>query len=192
MNVVEAELKSVFGGSADEAATRIATSWSWHQDRKTIMPGTGQTFIIRAGSVNRFYRLEYAIAYSHDYTMQRWPKSRGLEIAELDTADVIGYKFHQSVLPFVKVGDYGNAANIQLATFRELDKFGEPIPGEEEEITIRSAKLSELIGLRHQGRAFITPVDLRGNRALLLATGSRQMSPEELKRIEEDLLSELL
>ncbi len=190
MNIIEGDIRNLFVGSAGEAASKVAATWSWHEDRKNIMPGEGQTLIVRAGSVNRLFILEHVIAYSHEYTMQRWPKSRGPEIASMDTAEVVGYSFHSYTLPFVKVGEIGSAANIQLATLRGLNIYGEPLMGDE--AITKSAKLSEMIGLRHQGRGFITPVDFRGGRALLLTVGNKQLSPDELQRLEADLLSELI
>lgn len=192
MSIVEGEIKKLFGGPVDQVAANVADTWSWHENRKLLLPGIGQTLIIRAGSTNRFYRWKYAIAYSHEYTMQRWPNSRGPEIRDSETADIIGYPFHQYILPFVKIGAEGSAANLQIAEIREVDRFGDPIQGNEDEMTLKSAKISDLLGLRDRGRAFIAPVDLKGNRALLLAAGTKQMSPEELKSIEEDILSELL
>lgn len=184
-------LELMFNRPLEEVAADISTTWKRHSDRKTVIQGNGEgkIFVLRVGTTNRFYRLEEVIAYTHDYTIERWPKSRGPEIARLKTADVIGYQFHQSVLPFIKVEGFGSAANLQFSHLRELDRFGEPLHGDEDEVSLKPAKLSSSIGLQHRGRAFMTLFNIRGNQALLLATGARQLSPDELQLIEEELLA---
>lgn len=191
---IEAELRGLFGGRPKEVAPKVAKFWRPDpENKKLILPGTdpGQFLIMQVGSVNRFFEWDLAVAYSHEYTMNRWKNSRGPEIAELNTADVIAFPFHTHMLTFVKVGDLGSAANLQIASLREVDRYGNPILGEENEVHPTSAKITALLGLGNRGRAYLTPVDLKGRRALLLTTGARKLNPEELLRLEESILKEL-
>lgn len=181
-------VEAFFRKPIEEVAQNIATSYVWHEDRKRVLSGQGAIFALQTESgTRRFFRLEEAVLYSHDYTMGRWSKSRGPEIVGLEPGEIIAYQFYQYLLPFIKVGGFDSAANIQPSNFKEIDKFGEYIDGEETEIG--SAKLSRLVGLRQRELAHLTQFDFRGQRAFLLATGARQLSPEELKQLEDEILN---
>ena len=182
------EVEELFRKPLEEVAQNIATSYVWHEDRKRMLPGQGAIFVVQTDAgTHRFFRLEEAVLYDSDYTMRRWPKSRGPEIAALTAGEIIAYQFHQAVLPFSKVGNLGSADNIQFAKLKEVNGRGEQLESEETEIS--GSKFSRLVGLRHRGLAHLTHFNLHGQRAFLLATGARQLSPEELKNLEEEILN---
>lgn len=188
-NYERSEVEVFFDRPEEVVAEDTAASWVRHEDRKKVSSGHGRIFALQTLSGSRLlYRLESAVVYGSDYTKQRWPHSRGPEIEQLRPGDVIGYTFHQYTLPFTKIGGSNSAANMQFSKLREIDKSGEPIPGDEAEIG--GGELSKKIGLHHGGLAFLTPFNFRGDRAFLLAVGARQFSQEELKRIEEEILGE--
>lgn len=184
------EAERLFSQPLEEVAPQMATSYLCHEDRENPMAGNGAIFVLQTPVGMRRFRLEEAILYSHDYTMKRWPGSRGPEIARLNPAVIIGYSFHTHILPFGKVGAIGSAANIQLSRFLEVNSRGEPLQGKD--AVFGGVKLfREFIGLQDRGLAHLTTINFRSNRAFYIAAGLGQPSPEELKRVEEEILKNL-
>lgn len=180
------KIVELFRKPLGEVAQNIAISYVWHEDRKKVLNGQGAIFVLQTPTSARRFRLEEAVLYSHEYTMSRWPNSRGPEIAVLNPGEIIGYQFHQYFLPFGKVGEIGSAANIQLSKFQEVDNYGEPMKTKEAEIG--GVKLFRYIGLKDRSLAHLTPVDFRGKLAFLVSAGARELSAEELKQLEEEIL----
>ncbi len=181
------KVREIFKQPIETVAQGIATASVWHKDRKKVLPGSGAIFALQTETGMRRFRLEEAILYDHDYTMQRWPNTRGPQIAGLEPATIIAYQFHQYALLFAKFGDFGSAANIQLDKFAEVNGRGESL--QSEKANIGGAKLSQLVGLRHRDLAYLTLFDFQGQQAFLLSAGTRRLSPAEIQRLEEEIFS---
>lgn len=166
-------------------AASLSTRWMVHPDRKTVNRGEGQIVGLQTRVGVKYYKVEQVVLYPDEYTQSRWPRSRGPEISALESGEGIGYYSQGGhVLTFFKTQ---NAENIQLDTLREVDRTGEPLPGDE--MLLSSSKIAPEIGLRHREHAQVAPFDFRGRRAFLISAGIHVPSDEDLRRIEEDLLA---
>lgn len=179
------KIRKFFDRPGEVVAANFATHWMSHPRRWPIFSGEGQILGLQTEAGVKYYRVEEVVLYSDKYTKDRWPYSRGPEIMAMETGEVIGYMSQGGyVLTFVKTQ---GAANIQLSALREVDRVGDPLPGDE--MLLTSSMIAPLIGLRHKEHAQLAPFDFRGRRAFLIASGVRIPTDEELRRIEEDLLS---
>lgn len=176
-----------FGQEGDEVTKSISGSWARHPDRREILSGQAAIVGMETRNGLRLFRLDEAFYYDDAYTKSRWPNSRGPELASMEPGEVIAYKFHQTVLTFIKVGERGSSANIQLSKLTEVDRTGAPLLGSEAQIN--AGKVAQLLELEPQTRAQITPFNFRNIEGFLITTGSRTLTPEDIARIEEELLS---
>lgn len=180
------EAKAFFDRPGEEIAGEFSAGWMRHQNRIETFEGRGSVLALDTADGTRLFRVDGVIYYDDQYTKDRWPKSRGPEIATLASGEVIGYAFHQSVLTFIKVGGAGSSANIQLNNLTEVDRQGEPRRGRDAQIG--PARVAQILGLEHQMRAQISAFNFRGRRAFLISAGNRQLSAEEIRSIEEEIL----
>ena len=133
----------------------------------------------------RRFRIEEVILYSDEYTLKRWPNSRGPEISLMKPGGVIGYKFHRTVLTFIKTR---GAENIMLSSLTPVNSFGEA--SLDKVGSVLPGAIAQTIGLQHGMHARFEALDFRGERAFLLTTRVRKLTEEELRRIEEELLKD--
>lgn len=178
------ETRQFFDRPGQLVVASLSTRWAVHPDRKTVNPGEGQIVGLQTQAGVKYYQVEDAVLYTHQYTQSRWSHSRGPEIKALEPGEGIGYDSRGHVLTFLKTQQ---SENIQLAALREVDRRGDPLPGDE--MVLSSSKIAPAIGLRHKEHAQVAPFDFRGRRAFLISAGIHVPSDEELRRIEEDLLS---
>ncbi len=181
------EARAFFDRPGEVVAGGFAAGWVRHTDRKEVFEGQASILALATPSRTRLFRVDHVIYYDDEYTKNRYPNSRGPELASLDPGEAIGYAFHQSVLTFIKVGGAGSAANIQLSHLTEIDRNGEPLRERDSEIT--SAKVAQLLDFGHEMRAQLTTFNFRGTRAFLLSVGGRQLTEEEIRAIEEEILN---
>lgn len=180
------ERAEFFGRPGDQVATDMSEGWVHHPDRQEVFPGQAAIIGLETGQGTRMFRLDHSIYYDDAYTKQRWPNSRGPELATMAPGEVIGYKFHQTVLTFIKVGPVGDSSNIQLSTLTEVDRQGAPVLGGESQL--KPGKIAELLGLDHQTRGQITPFNFRHTPGFLISVGDRELTPEEIQSIEDEIL----
>lgn len=180
------ERAAFFGRQGEEVASSFSGYWSKHPDRREIFPGSASVIGLETPEGLRFFRLDEAVYYDDAYTKERWPNSRGPELASMEPGEVIGYKFHQTVLTFIKVGRVGDSSNIQLSSLTEVDKHGAPVLGGEAQI--RAGKVAQLLGLENQTRGQISPFHFRNTEGFLITVGNRQLTEEEVRSIEEEIL----
>ncbi len=178
------ETRRFFDRPGQLVVASLSSRWAIHPDRKSLNPGEGQIVGLQTQGSVKYYRVEEAVLYTHQYTQSRWGHSRSPEIAALEPGEGIGYDSRGHILTFLKTQE---SENIQLTTLREVDRRGDPLPGDE--MLLSSSKIAPAIGLRHKGHAQVTPFDFRDRRAFLISAGVHVPTDEELRRIEEDLLS---
>lgn len=179
------ETRRFFDRPGEIVAASLSKGWMKHPDRKQIHQGEAQIVGLQTQSGIKYYTVEQVVLYPDEYTKERWPRSRGPEIAALESGEGIGYYAQGGhVLTFLKTQD---SENIQLDALREVDRRGDPLPGDE--MLLTSSKIAPEIGLRHKEHAQLAPFDFRDRRAFLISAGIRIPTDEELRRIEEDLLS---
>lgn len=181
------EIRLFFDRPGESVAASLANRWMKHPFRRAeeIFDGEDQIVGLQTNTGVKYYLIEEVVLYSDRYTRERWPYSRGPEIAAMESGEVIGYRSQGGhVLTFIKTQ---GAENIQLSALKEIDRLGDSLP--ENEGLLTSSMVAPLLGLRHKEHAQLAPFNFRGRRALLIATGVRVPTDEELRRIEEDLLS---
>lgn len=177
------EIISIFNRPGEVVCSEFSRTWSRHQNRQEVFEGQAAVLGVQTPLGVGYYKVEGVILYDDEYTRGRWPRSRGPEIAALNPGDVIGYSFHRSILTFVKTQ---GAENIMLSLIQEINRFGDPTPGED--ALVSAGKIGWLIGLGHREHAYLAPFDFRGRRAFLLSVGGSELSEAELRRIEEEIL----
>lgn len=185
-NPTVSEVGAFFDRPGEEVAGEFSAGWVRHPNRREVFDGQGSVLALETPLRVRFFRVDSVIYYDDEYTKNRWPKSRGPEIASLEPGEAIGYAFHQSVLTFIKVGGIGSSSNIQLSNLKEIDRNGEPLMGRDSEIG--PAKVAQLLDLGHQMRAQLAIFNLRDTRAFLLSVGGRHLTPDEIRSLEEEIL----
>lgn len=182
------ETRQFFDRPGQLVAASLSTRWMVHPDRKTINQEEGyegQIVGLQTRAGVKYYKVEQVVLYPDEYTQTRWLRSRAPEISALESGEGIGYYSQGGhILTFLKTQ---NAENIQLDTLREVDRRGDPLPGDE--MVLSSSKIAPAIGLRHKEHAQVAPFDFRDRRAFLISAGVHIPTDEELRRIEEDLLS---
>lgn len=178
-----------FDRIAQFVAADISASWINQEDPKTPRTGKARIFVIEEEQARRLFLLQMAVVYESDYTLARWPRTRGPQIASMQPGEMVGYKFHQSVLPFIKVEPSGSAANLHLSEFQELDLNGNPIEGSKG--IVRGGTFTRIAGIRDNGQqAFLTLLHVRNQELFLVSTRVRRYQMDELKRIEDDLMED--
>ena len=170
-----------------EVIQDLAAHWMVHTRREDINEGQGKVLGLQTDSIIRYFRIEEAVLFTHGYTMGRWKNSRAPEIQDLEPGEVIAYMSQgNNVLTFIKTQ---GAENIMPSALQEIDRFGVPLADKDH--VLGAASIAKLVGLRAKMRGQLLPMQFRGERALLLAAGSREITPEELDRIERELLEDL-
>lgn len=179
------EIRAFFDRPGNIVIAEFASSWVRHENRQEIFEGQGRILGIQTPSRVRPFRIEEAVLYRDSYTRERWSNSRGPIIAAMEPGEVVSFAFHTSVLTFIKTQ---GAENIQLSYLQEVDNLGQPL--EREGSVLTAAKIAREAGLEHQSHAQLFPFRFRDEQAFLLSVGGRRLSPDELKQLEEELLSD--
>jgi hypothetical protein len=199
----EQERRNFFGRSGELVCAEFSSNWTKHDlygRRSESQSGTGKILILETESGESYYVVESVVLYSDEYTRLSWPSnpartrrtgrlSRSEELASMESGEAIAYPFHAHLIPYIKtVG----AENIQIETLRSVDGLGQPLPGKEN--LLITSRIAPLLGLRKEqgyNKAYLTPVDFRGDRAFLLASGTVQLSEERRTRLDEILFGDL-
>lgn len=181
------EIRHFFDRPAEDIASELSSSWLRHENRAELHQGQGKILGLRTTTgTNRFFRIEEVIVYTSDYTYGRWPNTRAPEIDSLQPGDLISYVSRAATLTFIKTR---RAENIQFSHLQEVDRFGDPIRNQES--TLKASGVAKVAGLKHKEKAHLLPFNFRGEKGLMLASGSRMLTEDELRRIEEEILGDL-
>lgn len=180
------EISAFFNRPADEVAAEFASHWFNHENRSEIHEGQAKILGIRTlTGFTRFFRITEVVLYGDQYTKDRWPNSRSPEIDSLQSGDLITYVSRAATLTFIKTR---RSENIQFSSLEEMDRFGDPIRTKES--VLIASDVARIAGLGHRDRSKLIPFNFRGERAFLLTLGARELSDEELQRLENEILGE--
>lgn len=177
------EITAFFDRPGQLVASELSSHWIRHQNRRDIFKGQERILALQTQLGTKYYNIKEIILYDDEYTRQRWPRSRSLEIATMQPGEVIGFKFHRTTLVFIKTQQ---TENIQLSQLEQIDNHGDPILVAER--IINAGRIAKFIGLEHRTYGQLIPINFRETRAFLLIAGKLIPTEEELKRLEEELL----
>lgn len=181
-------VQEFYGRPATEVAPELAERWSIHQvvdtaGKPIIYEGQGRLVGLQVGKGVKLYMPRLVEVYSHDYTMGRWPKSRGLEIDRLQPGELVAYGFRGTVCVYIKTQ---GAENIMVKALAEVDHQGKSLEGLD--YLLRASQIAPTLGLGHQGRGQISAYEHAGHKLFLFHKGQRKLTDAERVNIEAQLL----
>jgi hypothetical protein len=184
------ETSEYFNRPATEVADKFAMRWTIHSESKTQKPevheGSGQLIALQNGNSVKLYIPRSVEVYSHDYTMGRWPNSRGVMINTMTPGDIVAFTFRASTLLFIKTQ---GAENIALQILSPADHNGRAVDDPKD--TLTAAKIAPVLGMRHNTIGHTTWFPHNGLHPILFHFGQRVLGERERTEIEEGLVEGL-
>lgn len=181
----EQEVITIFDRPGDTVAPDISKFWMDHEDRQQVHTASevfnGHLLGLQTNNGVLMHRINEVIVYTPEYTMGRWPYSRGPQIESLPSGSVICYGFHKTVLTFFKTQ---GAGNIMLSSLVRVDRLGNPLEGDKN--LLKAGGVAKLVGLSHMEVGRLTPFNFRDQKALLLSKQTH-LTDEELDRLDDEL-----